>query len=623
MGTKLNFMWSSPWQILGGYKYVIGIPFLVKAIHANYYGGYDVDNWCFHMIWVTIMRLTLSQLWQIYSRLHGIVKKHQISTVGFTFEQIDREFHSDDYIILQALVATAAHVWVPGFRQLPLWDSRGLVTIILLHVGPTEFVYYWLHRALHTNFLFTNYHSFHHASINTEPPTSGVGTFLEHVLFSGVMGIALAGPVIFGGASISMIYLYCLFFDFMKHMAHSNTEIIPITLFKAFPLLKYLLITPSYHSLHHSELHSNYCLFMPLYDHLGGTVNVKSEALHARLREGRAEEVPEFVFLAHCVDLLSSMHVSFVLRQFASRPYSARWFLYPFLVLITPVMFMMWAWGKVFVAYKYTLDKFSCQTWVVPRYGFQYFIPVGLNSINGLIESAILEADKKGVKVISLAALNKNEALNGGGVLFTDKHTNLRVRVVHGNTLTAACILKGIPEDVTEVFITGATSKLGRAIALHLCRRRVRVLMLTSSQERFEAILKEAPKELKRYLVRVTKYQAGINCKTWIMGKWISHKDQQMAPRGTHFHQFVVPGIPEIRKDCTYGKLAAMRLPTQVKGISTCEFSCERGVVHACHAGGLIHCLEGWTHHEVGSIDVDRIDEVWEAAMRHGFSAVY
>lgn len=37
--------------------------------------------------------------------------------------------------------------------------------------------------------------------------------------------------------------------------------------------------------------------------------------------------------------------------------------------------------------------------------------------------------------------------------------------------------------------------------------------MLTSSQERFEAILKEAPKELKRYLVRVTKYQAGINCK--------------------------------------------------------------------------------------------------------------
>lgn len=43
-----------------------------------------------------------------------------------------------------------------------------------------------------------------------------------------------------------------------------------------------------------------------------------------------------------------------------------------------------------------------------------------------------------------------------------------------------------------------------------------------------------------------------------------------------------------------------------------------RGVVHACHAGGVVHFLEGWKHHEVGAIDVDQIDVVWEAALRHG-----
>ena len=48
----------------------------------------------------------------------------------------------------------------------------------------------------------------------------------------------------------------------------------------------------------------------------------------------------------------------------------------------------------------------------------------------------------------------------------------------------------------------------------------------------------------------------------------------------------------------------------------------ERGVVHACHAGGLVHQLEGWTHHEVGALDVDRIDLVWEAALKHGLSPV-
>jgi len=71
----------------------------------------------------------------------------------------------------------------------------------------------------------------------------------------------------------------------------------------------------------------------------------------------------------------------------------------------------------------------------------------------------------------------QNEALNGGGTLFVNKHPDLRVRVVHGNTLTAAVILYEIPKDVNEVFLTGATSKLGRAIALYLCRRGVRVLV--------------------------------------------------------------------------------------------------------------------------------------------------
>lgn len=80
--------------------------------------------------------------------------------------------------------------------------------------------------------------------------------------------------------------------------------------------------------------------------------------------------------------------------------------------------------------------------------------------------------------MISLAALNKNEGLNGGGTLFVNKHPNLKVKVVHGNTLTAAVILNEIPKhEINEVFLTGATSKLGRAIALYLCAKQIRVLV--------------------------------------------------------------------------------------------------------------------------------------------------
>jgi hypothetical protein len=78
----------------------------------------------------------------------------------------------------------------------------------------------------------------------------------------------------------------------------------------------------------------------------------------------------------------------------------------------------------------------------------------------------------------------QNEALNGGGTLFVNKLPDLRVRVVHGNTLTAAVILNDIPEGTAEVFLTGATSKLGRAIALYLCKKQIRVMVRPNRSDR-------------------------------------------------------------------------------------------------------------------------------------------
>lgn len=61
------------------------------------------------------------------------------------------------------------------------------------------------------------------------------------------------------------------------------------------------------------------------------------------------------------------------------------------------------------------------------------------------------------------------------------------------------------------------------------------------------------------------------NFQTWIIGKWTTPREQYRAPSGTHFHQFVVPPIIPFRRDCTYGKLAAMRLPDDVEGLGSCE----------------------------------------------------
>ncbi|KAG7023416.1 Protein ECERIFERUM 3 [Cucurbita argyrosperma subsp. argyrosperma] len=615
---------SWPWENLGSLKYLLYGPLLANGFYSLYQDGNILQNWCLHILLLSILRMGIHVAWSSYSNMLFLTRNRRILQQGVDFKQIDMEWEWDNFLILHSLMASMMVYLFPWLGNLPLWNTKGLIAILILHVGIAEPLFYVFHRFFHTHYLFTHYHSLHHSSPVPQSFTAGNATFLEHLAWSLVIGAPILGTSLLGYGSTTMIFCYVLVFDFLRCLGLSNVEIVPHRLFEAVPILRYLLYTPTYHTLHRTEKGSNFCLFMPLFDAIGNTVHKNSWELHKEMSStaGKNGKVPDFVFLAHVVDITSSMHAPFVSRFFASRPFVTKLSLFPLWPIAFIVMLVMWGRSKPFLYSFYNLRDWLHQTWAVPRFGFQYFLPFAREGINNHIEEAILRADKLGVKVISLAALNKNEALNGGGTLFVEKHPNLRVRVVHGNTLTAAVILNEIPKDVKEVFLTGATSKLGRAIALYLCRRKVRVLMLTLATERFEKIQKEAPTECQSYLVQVTKYQAARNCKTWIVGKWITPREQSWAPSGTHFHQFVVPPILAFRRDCTYGDLAAMRLPDDVQGLGYCEYTMSRGVVHACHAGGVVHHLEGWTHHEVGALDVDRIDLVWEAALKHGLKPV-
>ncbi|KAL7139772.1 hypothetical protein ABFS83_09G075000 [Erythranthe nasuta] len=614
-------LFSWPWDNLQNFKYLLYGPLIGKALHAIYTKEITKNDniWCLHILILFYHRALVHQLWSSYSNMLFLNRARRIDQRGVEFHQIDAEWHWDNFLILQITVASLSYMSFSFMANLPLWDLRGIICCLVLHIGISEPFYYWIHRLLHTPALFQHYHYLHHSSKVVNPFTGAHLSFLEHILLCVVIGIPTLGTALIGYGSIGLMYGYLFVFDFLRCLQHSNVEVVPCQLFQAIPLLKYLVCTPTYHSLHHAETGTNFCLFVPFYDKLWNTFNEKSWDLHEEISTRTNSRVPDFVFLAHGVDIMSAMHAPFVFRSFSSIPFSTK----PFLIVMWPftfvVMLVMWARSKTFFFSFYNLRGRLHHTWAVPRFGFQYFLPFAAEGINNQIEDAILKADRIGVKVISLAALNKNEGLNGGGTRFTNKHPNLRVRLVHGNTLTAAVILNEIPRHIDQVFLTGATSKLGRAIALYLARRKVKVMMLTPSEERFLKIKKEAPLGFENYLVQVTKYQAAKNCKTWIIGKWTTPRQQYYAPSGTHFHQFVVPPIIPFRRDCSYGKLAAMKLPDDVEGLGSCEYTMERGVVHACHAGGVVHLLEGWKHNEVGAIDVDQIDVVWKAALRHGF----
>ncbi|KAK9149925.1 hypothetical protein Scep_008682 [Stephania cephalantha] len=75
-------------------------------------------------------------------------------------------------------------------------------------------------------------------------------------------------------------------------------------------------------------------------------------------------------------------------------------------------------------------------------------------------------------------------------------------------------------------------------------------------------------------------------------------REQRWAASGTHFHQFVVPPILRFRRDCTYGALAAMKLPQDVQGLGTTRWGEElftpvmRGAWFTCWKVGPTMKLE-------------------------------
>lgn len=182
----------------------------------------------------------------------------------------------DNFILLQAALATLVFSMFPFLANLPLWNTRGFIAVVLLHVGVSEPLYYLTHKYFHGNYLLTNYHSLHHSSPVPQPFTgetviihvvdlmfgqkylpfandfavfglftAGHLTLLEHLVMAVVIGVPILGACLLGSGSTSVIYIYVLMFDLLRCLGHCNIEIVPHQLFESYPFLRYLLYSPT------------------------------------------------------------------------------------------------------------------------------------------------------------------------------------------------------------------------------------------------------------------------------------------------------------------------------------------------------------------------------------------
>ncbi|XP_052170193.1 very-long-chain aldehyde decarbonylase CER1-like [Diospyros lotus] len=617
MASQPGILTEWPWQRLGSYKHLVMVPFAVHSVYSIVAKEEEERDYTRILILPFLLtRMLHDQLWISLSRYRTARGANRIVDKSIEFDQVDRESNWDDQVMLSGIILYIGASTIEKAKNLPWWRMDGFIITILLHVSVVEFIYYWLHRALHHHFLYSRYHSHHHSSIVTEPITSVIHPFAEHLAYFFLFAIPLLTTVLTKTASVTSFVFYVTFIDFMNNLGHCNFELIPKWLFSAFPPLKYIIYTPSFHSLHHTQFRTNYALFMPFYDYIYGTMDKSSDTLYETSIK-RPEESPDVVHLTHLTTPESIYHLRLGFARFASKPYTYEWYLW----LMWPVtlwsVMITWIYGRTFTVERNVLQNLKLQTWAIPKYSIQYFLQWQRESINNMIEDAILEAERKGAKVLSLGLLNQEDELNKNGELYIKRYPQLKVKVVDGSSLAVAVVLHSIPVGTTQVLLRGNPSKVAYSLAFALCQRGIKVATLYENE--YNKLKLAIGAEAATNIVLAKSYVHDI--KTWLVGDGLNKEEHMKASKGTLFIPFTQFLPQKIRGDCFYHNTPAMVTPKNLENVDSCENWLPRRVMSAWRIAGILHALEGWNVHECGNT-MFSIEKIWEASLRHGFHPV-
>jgi len=613
-------------------------------------------QWSGFVVGLTAIRILLLHAFQGMSRS----KRADVSRITkrplITEKQHKRERVWPIGFVLDAAVMVIAF-YCGLFRDMPTFQLSGIVSQFIIHAVFVELVYYWLHRALHWKWLFKQWHQYHHASVSTEPKTSLSFEVTERLVYTLVFAITPIGAYALGYQSLATLALHLLWFDAMNSMGHMNFEFLPD--WWMWSPLSVLFYSPSYHSIHHTRFNKNFALFMPWTDILFGTADlyrtreVFHDAVDFQPRPLDVELTPaelepkDFGFAIHAVYVPSYLHSPFVLwcTNLANKRFEMRWWMW----LLYPYAFVVYVFTSYFSSIGWHVEeeyekrvsgvdehgnpkKLRGITFTMENAAVDYFMPWKYKQLNHRIASIILEAQRRNTRVVGLAALNKAEWLNHGGVdivnLLGDKLKT--TCITHGDTLTAATVLNytlNLRERnfwKYEIFMIGATSKIGRAIALALAKRHVLVRMFTQSQERYEYIRDEAGED-GEYLVRASSLSEGANSDMWITGKFKPDRHELMSaiPQGATVLNFAVPD--PLTKEVCATRPDVLHLDggflAYDKRNSSMAFThlLPEGIMYACMAGCVTHAAMGYTDHEIGPVRMDRLDPLWDKAVECGF----
>lgn len=188
-----------------------------------------------------------------------------------------RRWLANNALLTLLLVVTWPLLRLSGLHTGPLPHPLVIVGQLLLFIVLDDFLYYWMHRLMHTGWMYRRIHIVHHRH---RTPLAISGHYMHPVEFLSTASLMMLGPALLG-SHVVVLYLWVILRQWEAAEGHCGYRL-PLT--AALPFSD----GAAHHDAHHAFFRGNYAGFLPHTDRLLGTlVPGYGEEKPARVVESR------------------------------------------------------------------------------------------------------------------------------------------------------------------------------------------------------------------------------------------------------------------------------------------------------------------------------------------------
>jgi hypothetical protein len=396
--------------------------------------------------------------------------------------------------------------------------------------------------------------------------------------------------------------------------------------------LTYFIYTPEFHLGHHAYFNANYALFMPIWDHIFGTYReYKKKDIQPMLPIMKQD----FVFIGHNGGLghyFTTPEFSYynVYNDYPRTilPIKYEFMIAHFIALIYRIFARFYYCSRFCVGNEY-IARIIC----LARTPYDYMSPKNYTGVNQeIIQLIRQEYDSKGTRYFGLGNLNKMQQLNNSGidiVKMVQEDSYLQdknIRIWTGDTMTVASVYHQIADipNLKSFYYIGAGGKVGRSVCELLVQTMPHIqICIFSKNEVFDHPNITYSKDLSD----MTLYKVVLIGKI-LSGEWYKKALKTKKDIATRYIlDYTVPALPiavlqrrpEMIQHIRVGLLKTKPNNPFLKGHYDLCMSHDENHIVPCHFGCLLNTINHRETNEVGDIDLNNVEDMWEMTLARGF----